>query len=65
MPSESPTAPHSFDLVNITKTKQVLGIPTSTVYLCERQGFKGIYKRGKSRFVSKSEFEAWIKENGK
>ena len=60
MPSESPTAAHSFDLVPITKAKQVLGIAQTTIYGYIAQGFRGVYKIGKARKVSKSELLAWI-----
>lgn len=51
---------HSFDLVRITRTKQEIGIATSTVRQYVDQGLR-LYKCGKAAFVSKAELEAWIK----
>lgn len=61
IPPEPMIAPHSFDLVRITKAKQVLGIHGDTIKAYRAEGFNGIYKRGKAVFVSKSELEAWLK----
>jgi hypothetical protein len=55
-----PTAPSSFDLARLSKSKQAVDVCPNTIREYARQGLN-IYRVGKAAFFSKSELDLFIR----